>query len=215
MLETKFNRPEEGLRIHDGSRVAGYASIFGERDQGGDTVMPGAYAASLARLAAAGGRVRMLWQHDATQPIGVWDEVREDGRGLWVEGRLADRSDPRARSRRIDGGRRRRWPVDRLPDRQIREIARRRAEAAGTGTLGGIAGDLSHALGRPRGGKGASVADEIAVAMAVLAQGIDSARAALRNEPMRGLRAGFGPRLGLAVAGRLDPMAGRFRLKDW
>ena len=30
----------------------------------------------------------MLWQHDPTRPIGVWDEVREDGKGLWVKGRL-------------------------------------------------------------------------------------------------------------------------------
>ena len=30
----------------------------------------------------------MLWQHDPTKPIGVWDEVREDGRGLYVKGRL-------------------------------------------------------------------------------------------------------------------------------
>ena len=30
----------------------------------------------------------MLWQHDPAQPIGVWDEVREDEKGLWVKGRL-------------------------------------------------------------------------------------------------------------------------------
>ena len=30
----------------------------------------------------------MLWQHDPARPIGVWDEVREDGRGLYVKGRL-------------------------------------------------------------------------------------------------------------------------------
>jgi HK97 family phage prohead protease len=30
----------------------------------------------------------MLWQHDPAQPIGVWDEVREDARGLYVKGRL-------------------------------------------------------------------------------------------------------------------------------
>jgi len=30
----------------------------------------------------------MLWQHDPAQPIGVWDEVREDDTGLWVKGRL-------------------------------------------------------------------------------------------------------------------------------
>ncbi|WP_282128785.1 HK97 family phage prohead protease, partial [Roseobacter litoralis] len=37
-----------------------------------------------------GGRVKMLWQHDPTQPIGTWDEVHEDGKGLWVKGRLLD-----------------------------------------------------------------------------------------------------------------------------
>jgi len=30
----------------------------------------------------------MLWQHDPAQPIGIWDEVREDATGLWVKGRL-------------------------------------------------------------------------------------------------------------------------------
>jgi hypothetical protein len=30
----------------------------------------------------------MLWQHDPGQPIGVWDEVREDRKGLFVRGRL-------------------------------------------------------------------------------------------------------------------------------
>jgi HK97 family phage prohead protease len=32
----------------------------------------------------------MLWQHDPSQPIGVWDEVVEDAKGLWVKGRLLD-----------------------------------------------------------------------------------------------------------------------------
>ena len=58
------------------------------KDQGGDVVQPGAYAKSLARLRATGRTVRMLWQHDPAQPIGVWDEVREDLKGLWVSGRI-------------------------------------------------------------------------------------------------------------------------------
>jgi len=85
-LETKFHKP--GVVLGAGSVIEGYASVFGVRDQGGDVVMPGAYSASLARLAAAGGRVRMLWQHDQAQPIGVWDEVAEDAHGLRVKGRL-------------------------------------------------------------------------------------------------------------------------------
>ncbi len=86
--ERKFHRPEAGLVVTDGSLVQGYASVFGRRDQGGDVVQAGAYGASLKALAAAGRRVKMLWQHDPAQPIGVWDEVREDATGLYVKGRI-------------------------------------------------------------------------------------------------------------------------------
>ena len=68
--------------------ISGYASLFGARDQGNDVVQKGAYTASLARLKKAGRAVKMLWQHDPAQPIGVWDEVREDATGLWVKGRV-------------------------------------------------------------------------------------------------------------------------------
>ena len=85
--ERKFHRPEAGLVLSEG-RIEGYASLFGKKDQGGDVVLPGAYAASLAALKARGGSVKMLWQHDPAQPIGIWDEVREDATGLWVKGRL-------------------------------------------------------------------------------------------------------------------------------
>jgi uncharacterized protein len=86
--ERKFHRTEAGLTMTEGHVVAGYASVFGKADQGGDVVQKGAYAASLKRLAARAGRVKMLWQHDPAQPIGVWDEVREDATGLWVKGRI-------------------------------------------------------------------------------------------------------------------------------
>ena len=86
-LERKFHRPETGLAIV-GAALEGYASVFGVADQGGDVVLHGAYAASLARMRAEGRRVKMLWQHDPGQPIGIWDEVREDAVGLWVKGRL-------------------------------------------------------------------------------------------------------------------------------
>ncbi|MGY6703955.1 HK97 family phage prohead protease [Roseinatronobacter sp.] len=87
-MEYKFCKPETGLTLGDGHRIAGYASVFGLRDKGGDTVQRGAYAASLQRLAARGDHVRMLWQHDPAQPIGIWDQVLEDAHGLFVKGRL-------------------------------------------------------------------------------------------------------------------------------
>jgi len=67
-------------------RFCGYASMFNVPDEGVDVVMAGAFARSLAKRGA--GRIRMLFQHDPKEPVGRWDVVREDGFGLWVEGRL-------------------------------------------------------------------------------------------------------------------------------
>jgi hypothetical protein len=92
-LETKVARLGSDVVVTadagaGGMRIEGYASLFGVADQGGDVVAAGAYAGSLARRAGQGERVKMLWQHDPAEPIGVWDEVREDARGLYVKGRL-------------------------------------------------------------------------------------------------------------------------------
>ncbi|WP_127145652.1 HK97 family phage prohead protease [Pelagibacterium montanilacus] len=78
-------------------RFSGYASIFGRRDQGGDIVMPGAFAASLALRGPA--RIRLLFQHDPKEPVGVWEEAVEDATGLKVAGRLLE-GVPRAASLR-------------------------------------------------------------------------------------------------------------------
>lgn len=87
-LEHKFCRLSEDLSVTDGAVIEGYASVFGKCDQGGDVVATGAYGASLDALRKAGRRVKMLWQHDPAEVIGVWDEIREDARGLYVKGRL-------------------------------------------------------------------------------------------------------------------------------
>ncbi len=87
-LEVKFCCFEEGVSVENDGAIRGYASIFGLSDQGGDVVQKGAYAASLTRLKQDGRAVKMLWQHDAAQPIGIWEEVREDDRGLLVKGRI-------------------------------------------------------------------------------------------------------------------------------
>lgn len=64
----------------------GYASLFGAEDLGRDMVMPGAFRASLARRGAKG--VKLLYQHDPSEVIGVWTSIAEDEKGLFVEGRL-------------------------------------------------------------------------------------------------------------------------------
>jgi HK97 family phage prohead protease len=87
-LEHKFMQFDEVAKVDGGVEISGYASFFDAVDQGNDVVQRGAYGASLMALKAAGRSVKMLWQHDPVQPIGVWDVVREDARGLFVKGRI-------------------------------------------------------------------------------------------------------------------------------
>lgn len=72
--------------VRDDGVFQGYASLFGTADGSGDVVMPGAFRDSIARRGAAG--IRMLFQHDPAEPIGIWTELREDNRGLFVRGQL-------------------------------------------------------------------------------------------------------------------------------
>ena len=78
-LETKYLQPGAdgpGVVLGAGAVIDGYASVFGVRDQGGDVVMPGAYAAALARRTASGGEVRGVWRSDQGRRAG--------GRGGWA-----------------------------------------------------------------------------------------------------------------------------------
>jgi len=83
--ETKFAPLTLTTPPDRNGRVEGYAALFGEPDRGGDIVAPGAFAETLRNRPAS---VKFLWQHDPAQPIGVWDSITEDARGLRVRGRL-------------------------------------------------------------------------------------------------------------------------------
>jgi HK97 family phage prohead protease len=75
-------------RIDQPGVFSGYASQFGVADNQGDKVERGAFAASLEAWRSRGRRPAMLWQHDASEPIGLWTKLEEDSTGLRVEGRL-------------------------------------------------------------------------------------------------------------------------------
>lgn len=64
----------------------GYASLFNREDLGRDVILPGAFAESLRKRGSAG--IKMLFQHDPAEPIGVWETLREDAKGLFARGRL-------------------------------------------------------------------------------------------------------------------------------
>ncbi len=65
-------------------RFAGYAAVFGKRDSGGDVILPGAFAQTLAARKEAGVRLPLLWQHRGHQRIGWVDVAEEDRHGLRV-----------------------------------------------------------------------------------------------------------------------------------
>ena len=66
--------------------VEGYASLFGEIDQARDMVIPGAFLNTLKQRGLR--RIPMLFQHDPSEPVGIWLDLREDLRGLYARGRL-------------------------------------------------------------------------------------------------------------------------------
>lgn len=71
-------------KADDQGVIEGYGSFYGNKDQGGDIVVKGAFSDSLA----SGRKVKMLSQHDPYAVIGVWDEMTDDDKGLRVKGRI-------------------------------------------------------------------------------------------------------------------------------
>ena len=66
---------------------SGYASTFGNVDNGNDIVAKGAFTKSLAERPAR--KVKLLSQHKTDEPIGIFEEIFEDSKGLYVKGKLA------------------------------------------------------------------------------------------------------------------------------
>lgn len=80
--------PYDFKDIGDGGTFAGYTAVYNSVDRGGDIILPGAFTKSLESKRASGSTVKMLWQHDPSKVIGVWDSFSDDGKGLFGNGRL-------------------------------------------------------------------------------------------------------------------------------
>ncbi len=78
------------IKSFSGRKFEGHGSIFGNRDLGGDIVIPGAFAKTLAEHKAAGTMPLMCWMHHPDQVPGVWHDMGEDKDGLYVAGELVD-----------------------------------------------------------------------------------------------------------------------------
>ncbi len=99
--------------------IEGYASLFGVRDMAGDVVAAGAFARTLrAKRASA---VKLLYQHDAAEPIGLLSQAREDPIGLFIAGELNLETQRGEEAYALLVARRADRAIDRLQCRQRRE----------------------------------------------------------------------------------------------
>lgn len=78
-MQTKTHKITFKNLQEDGT-FEGYASVFNVVDYQKDIVLPGAFNMD--------STIKMLWQHDAQKPIGVWEHIQQDAFGLYVKGRL-------------------------------------------------------------------------------------------------------------------------------
>ena len=78
-------------------RFKGYGAVFGNVDSYGDVIEEGAFTKTLKAAQKSGNFPAMLLQHggwgmtsEDYMPVGVWDQLSEDSKGLLSEGVLAD-----------------------------------------------------------------------------------------------------------------------------
>jgi HK97 family phage prohead protease len=83
-LETKSIELDLKALTEEGE-FEGLASTFGNVDEGGDMIRPGAFKASIKNAK----RIRLLWSHDMREVIGIWQSLEETDKGLLAKGQLA------------------------------------------------------------------------------------------------------------------------------
>lgn len=82
-VELKTDQEDTGF-------FSGYLSCFHNTDSYKDIVEPGAFQKTINDARGRGGKYLfpVLWQHDPSEPIGGFLEMKEDRKGLWVRGQL-------------------------------------------------------------------------------------------------------------------------------
>jgi len=94
----KQNNDDEGQEEDDDEEgeFEGVAAVYGNKDQGGDIIKPGAFAKSIAEQPS----VPLLWQHDQREPIGT-GTLKDTAEGLAIKGKLVMQSDVARKARAL------------------------------------------------------------------------------------------------------------------
>lgn len=64
--------------------IEGYGSIFNNVDLHGDVILKGAFTENLN----SNPKIKLLWQHDPTHPIGIINKIEETDVGLFIQATL-------------------------------------------------------------------------------------------------------------------------------
>jgi len=96
MTRKSFNL--EIKAVQEDGFFSGYVAVFGNIDWYNDVILPGAFTASIAKWRAKNKMPPVLWNHNDSEPIGVYTNIYEDEKGLYVEGKLLIDDVPRAKS---------------------------------------------------------------------------------------------------------------------
>lgn len=93
-LEVKFATDDVDVKTGE---FSGYGAVFGNVDSHGDVIAPGAFNETLSEWSIKGRLPSMKLMHGTALnpfngddlPLGKWQEMREDSRGLFVKGKLS------------------------------------------------------------------------------------------------------------------------------
>jgi uncharacterized protein len=83
--------------VEESGRFSGYASVFGVVDAYNEIVAAGAFTKSIKSIAETGRPLPCLWQHLSSAPIGGYDKLEQDEKGLHVQGFLLTQEIEKAR----------------------------------------------------------------------------------------------------------------------
>lgn len=88
-MKTIIRRYTPPTQTKNKGLIWGYGSYFDKVDHQRDIIVKGAFSKTLKAWQLSGKQPKILWQHQADKPIGLWDTLVENEQGLYVSGHLA------------------------------------------------------------------------------------------------------------------------------
>jgi HK97 family phage prohead protease len=76
------------IKAANNGYIEGYLATYSPDDVG-DKILPGAFKKTISDAKASGRTIKYLFNHDLSQPLGVIEDMAEDGQGLYFKARIS------------------------------------------------------------------------------------------------------------------------------